>query len=99
MDSSRPVFKKSDFSFLQDFKHIVDLILSGSQQDEVGKAMTQLDERFQHGRRVLEELPGLQYVREEQEEILAQEQAILNNKKEQFRQYLALPTFNSSTTS
>ncbi|KAG0173542.1 hypothetical protein DFQ28_002154 [Apophysomyces sp. BC1034] len=97
MDSSRTAFKKSDFSFLHDFKHIIDLVLSGSHQDEVGKAMTQLDERFQHGRRVLEGLPGLQYVKEEQEEILAREQAILDIKKEQFHRYLSLPTFNSST--
>ncbi|KAF7729750.1 hypothetical protein EC973_003828 [Apophysomyces ossiformis] len=97
MESSTITLKKSDFSFLQDFKHVVDLILSGSHQDEVGKAMTQLDERIQHGRRVLKELPGLQYVKEEQEEILAREQAILDIKKEQFQRYLSLPAFDNTT--
>ncbi|KAI7864987.1 hypothetical protein BDF14DRAFT_1731149 [Spinellus fusiger] len=95
-DSSQPtVFRKSDFSFHPDFSDIVNLILTGSQQDEIGKAVAQLEERFEYGRRVLQDLPGLHYVKEEQEAILSNETAMLEAKKKQLAEYLSLPPFAS----
>ncbi|KAI8379447.1 uncharacterized protein BYT42DRAFT_486692, partial [Radiomyces spectabilis] len=83
-------FRKSDFSFLDDLHQIIGLVLTGNHQYEVGKAVAQLDERFENARRVLNELPGLQYVKEEQEEILRRELATLATKKKQLDNYLAL---------
>ncbi|KAI8883617.1 hypothetical protein K501DRAFT_249273 [Backusella circina FSU 941] len=89
-------FKKSEFSFLQDFNNIVDLILTGSNQDVIGKAVAQLDERFEHARQVLEDLPGLHNVKEEQEAILQTEVNLLEHKKQQLNKYLSLSIFNNN---
>jgi Cu/Ag efflux pump CusA len=89
-------FKKSEFSFLQDFSNIVDLILTGSNQDVIGKAVAQLDERFEHARQVLEDLPGLHNVKEEQEEILQTEINVLEHRKQQLNKYLSLSIFNNN---
>ncbi|KAI8047944.1 uncharacterized protein B0P05DRAFT_564966 [Gilbertella persicaria] len=67
------LFKKSDFSFIQEFNQIVDLLLNGNNADAVGKSVTQLEEKFEHAKQVLESLPGLQYTKEQQENILAEE--------------------------
>lgn len=86
-------FNKSDFSFLQDFHNIIDLILTGSNQDAIGKAVANLEEKFIHARQVLEELPGLQYVQEEQERMYQQELQLLEHKKKQLDTYLNSPPF------
>lgn len=88
-------FQKSDFSFLQDFRQIIELILTGNNQDAIGKAVAQLEDRFESARQVLEELPGLQYVESEQMEILDRELKILEMKKKQMKLYLSLPPFSS----
>ncbi|KAI9022168.1 hypothetical protein CLU79DRAFT_751458 [Phycomyces nitens] len=94
LDSTLPtVFRKSDFSYLPEFSDIINLILAGSHQDEIGKAVAQLDDRFENGRRVLQDLPGLQYVKEEQEAILKREMAVLDSKKKQLAEHLASPPF------
>ncbi|KAL0078666.1 hypothetical protein J3Q64DRAFT_1765603 [Phycomyces blakesleeanus] len=94
IDSTLPiVFRKSDFSYLPEFSDIINLILIGSHQDEIGKAVAQLDDRFENGRRVLQDLPGLQYVKEEQEAILKREMAVLDAKKKQLVEHLASPPF------
>ncbi|RCI05605.1 hypothetical protein CU098_003385 [Rhizopus stolonifer] len=62
-------FKKSDFSFVHDFHHIIELVLSGNNQDVIGKAVSQLEERLMLARQVLEDLPGLHYAQEEQERL------------------------------
>ncbi|ORY97546.1 hypothetical protein BCR43DRAFT_407568, partial [Syncephalastrum racemosum] len=86
-------FQKDDFLFLRDVYRIVDLIQSGREQEEIGKAVAQLDERFDKARHILQELPGLQYNKEEQEAILEREMALLDNKKQQLKSYMALPPF------
>ncbi|EIE83887.1 hypothetical protein G6F46_000595 [Rhizopus delemar] len=86
-------FKKSDFSFIQDFHNIIELILSGNNQDSIGKAVAHLEERFVHARQVLEELPGLHYAKEEQERLYQQELDLLEHKKKQLETYLSLPPF------
>ncbi|KAI7856755.1 hypothetical protein BDC45DRAFT_502235 [Circinella umbellata] len=96
MDNSSTVFQKNDFAFMQDFHRIVELMLNGSNQEEIGKAVAQMDERFDNARRILQELPGLQYVEEEQDAILKQETAVLETKKQQLKKYMELPPFTGS---
>lgn len=91
-----PIFQKDDFLFLRDVYRIVDLIQSGKEQEEIGKAVAQLDERFDQARHILQELPGLQYNKEEQETILEREMALLDNKKQQLKSYMALPPFSDT---
>lgn len=87
-------FKKSDFTFDQDFNNIIDLLLNGSNPDAVGKAVAQLDEKFENAKQVLDSLPGLQYTKEEQEVILAQELKVLERKKQQLDSYKHLTTLS-----
>ncbi|OBZ84757.1 hypothetical protein A0J61_07190 [Choanephora cucurbitarum] len=85
-----PLFKKSDFSFVQEFNQIVDLLLNGNNPDAVGKSVTQLEEKFEHAKQVLESLPGLQYTQEQQEKILADATRVLEKKKNQLQSYKQL---------
>lgn len=87
-------FKKSDFTFVEDFNQIIDLLLNGSNPDAVGKAVAQLQDKFQNAKQVLESLPGLQYTKEEQELILAQELQVLDRKKKQLSSYKHLSTMD-----
>ncbi|KAI9341055.1 hypothetical protein BD770DRAFT_209802 [Pilaira anomala] len=87
-------FKKSDFTFDKDFNNIIDLLLNGSNPDAVGKAVAQLDEKFENAKQVLDSLPGLQYTKEEQEVILAQELKVLERKKQQLDSYKHLTTLS-----
>ncbi|KAJ8657097.1 hypothetical protein O0I10_007177 [Lichtheimia ornata] len=96
MDTSPPTFRKEDFSFMRDFHQIIELMLNGNNQEEIGKAVAQMDERFEHARRTLQELPGLQYVKEEQEAILERETAVLDTKKRQLKKYMELSPFKST---
>lgn len=96
MDTSPPVFRKEDFSFMRDFHQIIEIMLNGNNKEEIGKAVAQMDERFEHARRTLQELPGLQYVKEEQEAILERETAVLETKKRQLKKYMELSPFKST---
>jgi hypothetical protein len=87
-------FKKSDFSFVEDFNQVIDLLLNGNNPDAVGKAVGQLEEKFEHAKQVLESLPGLQYTKEEQEAILAEELQVLERKKNQLQSYKQLSHLN-----
>ncbi|KAI9255470.1 hypothetical protein BY458DRAFT_520102 [Sporodiniella umbellata] len=89
-------FKKTDFSFIQDFHQIIELVLNGSNQDGIGKAVTQLEDRIMFAKQVLEELPGLHYTKEEQERLYQQELDLLQDKKQQLDTYLNLPPFQPS---
>ncbi|KAI9489553.1 hypothetical protein BDB00DRAFT_790975 [Zychaea mexicana] len=93
-DSGSTVFHKDEFAFMRDFHRIVELMLDGANQEEIGKAVAQMDERFGNARRILQELPGLQYVEEEQDAILKRETTILETKKEQLKKYMELAPFN-----
>ncbi|KAI8348028.1 hypothetical protein EDC96DRAFT_313048 [Choanephora cucurbitarum] len=85
-----PSFKKSDFSFAQEFNQIVDLLLNGNNPDAVGKSVTQLEEKFEHAKQVLESLPGLQYTQEQQEKFLEDAARVLEKKKNQLQSYKQL---------
>ena len=95
-DNSSTIFQKNDFAFMQDFHRIVELMLDGSNQEEIGKAVAQMDERFDNARRILQELPGLQYVEEEQDTILKRETDVLETKKQQLKKYMELAPFTDS---
>ncbi|KAI9480688.1 MAG: hypothetical protein EXX96DRAFT_563765 [Benjaminiella poitrasii] len=81
------LFKKSDFSFIEDFNHIIELMLNGNNPDAVGKSVAQLEEKFENAKHIIESLPGLQYTKEEQESILAEELKVLDRKKSQLKSY------------
>ncbi|KAF1796968.1 hypothetical protein FB192DRAFT_1028667 [Mucor lusitanicus] len=81
------LFKKSDFSFVEDFNQIIELILTGNNSDAVGKSVAQLEEKFENAKQVLDSLPGLQYTKEEQEALLAEELKVLERKKIQLQSY------------
>ncbi|KAI8333749.1 hypothetical protein BD560DRAFT_45413 [Blakeslea trispora] len=85
-----PLFNKSDFSFVQEFNQIVDLLLNGNNPDAVGKAVTQLEEKFEHAKEVLKSLPGLQYTQEQQENILTEATRVLEKKRSQLQSYKQL---------
>ncbi|CEP10476.1 hypothetical protein [Parasitella parasitica] len=80
-------FKKSDFSFVEDFNQIIELMLTGNNSDAVGKAVAQLEEKFENAKRILDSLPGLQYTKEEQEALLDDELMVLESKKAQLQSY------------
>ncbi|KAI8637443.1 hypothetical protein BD408DRAFT_424575 [Parasitella parasitica] len=80
-------FKKSEFFFVEDFNQIIELMLTGNNSDAVGKAVAQLEEKFENAKRVLDLLPGLQYTKDEQESLLADELKVLEYKKIQLRSY------------
>lgn len=88
-------FKKSDFSFVEDFNQTIDLLLNGNNPDAVGKAVGQLEEKFENAKQVLESLPGLQYTKEEQEAILDDELRVLERKKSQLQSYKQLSASNN----
>ncbi|KAI9266453.1 hypothetical protein BDA99DRAFT_558535 [Phascolomyces articulosus] len=94
-DGGSTVFHKNDFAFMHDFHRIVELMLDGANQEEIGKAVAQMDERFDNARRILQELPGLQYVEEEQDAILKCETAVLDTKKQQLQKYMGLAPFTN----
>lgn len=81
---------------MRDFHQIIELMLNGNNKEEIGKAVAQMDERFEQARRTLQELPGLQYVKEEQEAILERETAVLDTKKRQLKKYMELSPFKST---
>lgn len=83
-------FKRSDFTFVQDFNGIIDLLLNGNKPDAVGKAVAQLEEKIENAKQILDSLPGLQYTKEEQEIILAEELKVLERKKHQLSTYKQL---------
>lgn len=93
-DTTQPLFKKSDFSFTEDFNQIIDIMLNGNNPDAVGKAVAQLEEKFENAKQVLESLPGLQYTKEQQEAILAEELQVLERKKNQLQSYKQTPSLN-----
>lgn len=85
--TSTTPFKKPDFSFVEDFNQIIELILTGNNSDAVGKSVAQLEEKFENAKQVLDSLPGLQYTKEEQEALLAEELKVLERKKTQLQSY------------
>ncbi|CAO3622026.1 unnamed protein product [Cunninghamella echinulata] len=87
-------FNKSEFSFLPTIHDIVNKILTGDNSEDIGKAVIRLNERIEHARRILQDLPGLQYVKEEQEDILKRELSILEEKKNQIDKYSSLMAFD-----
>ncbi|KAI9316085.1 hypothetical protein BX666DRAFT_1878662 [Dichotomocladium elegans] len=90
------VFRKEDFLFMEDFHRIVDLMLNGTNQEEIGIAVAKMDERFERARKVLQEIPGLQYVKEEQEAILQREMEVLKTKQKLLKLYMERPPFENS---
>lgn len=87
-------FNKSDFTFVKDFNLIIDLLLTGNNPDAVGKAVAQLEDKFENAKQVLDSLPGLQYTKEQQEDILEKELKVLQHKKTQLESFkhLSSPT-------
>ncbi|KAL0144213.1 hypothetical protein V8B55DRAFT_1484522 [Mucor lusitanicus] len=67
------LFKKSDFSFVEDFNQIIELILTGNNSDAVGKSVAQLEEKFENAK--------------QQEALLAEELKVLERKKIQLQSY------------
>lgn len=87
-------FNKSEFFFLPTIHEIVNKILTGDNSEDIGKAVVRLNERIEHARLILQDLPGLQYVKEEQEDILKHEMSILEEKKKQIEKYSTLMAFD-----
>ncbi|KAI8342763.1 hypothetical protein BC941DRAFT_413772 [Chlamydoabsidia padenii] len=87
------IFDKNEFSFLPQVQTIVQSILTGENSDDIGKAVVRLNERMNQARLLLQDLPGLQYVKEEQEAILRQESAILRQHQDKLQRYTQLPAF------
>ncbi|ORZ07866.1 hypothetical protein BCR42DRAFT_425622 [Absidia repens] len=86
-------FDKNEFSFLPQVQTIVQSILEGDNSDDIGKAVIRLNERIEQARLLLQDLPGLQYVKDEQEAILHQETAILQEMKHKLKKYSRLAAF------
>lgn len=91
--STPTMFDRNEFSFLPQVQGIVQSILTGENSDEIGKAVVRLNERMDQARLLLQDLPGLQYVKEEQEAILRQESAILHQHQDKLKRYIQLPAF------
>ncbi|KAI8099763.1 uncharacterized protein BX664DRAFT_322067, partial [Halteromyces radiatus] len=89
-------FDKHAFSFLPQVHSIVQSILNGDNSDEIGKAVVRLNDRIDQARLLLQDLPGLQYGKEEQETILRQETSLLQQKKSQLAKYSTLNAFTNN---
>ncbi|ORX54966.1 hypothetical protein DM01DRAFT_1335259 [Hesseltinella vesiculosa] len=94
---SSTLFDKNEFTFLPQLHSILQDIMKGSKADDIGKAVVQLNNKIDQARLILQDLPGLYYVQEEQEAILQQELDILAQKKQQLAAYTNLPAFTGNT--
>ncbi|CAM0141025.1 hypothetical protein VKS41_007742 [Umbelopsis sp. WA50703] len=99
VDDAPPVaFNKSDFVFLPSFLNIVELIQNGNDQVGIGRAVSELWEKFDNAQQVLSELPGIQYTKQEQKAILEQEKKLLDLRTQQLTKHLNSPPIEYEAT-
>ncbi|CAG8483685.1 6098_t:CDS:2 [Paraglomus occultum] len=75
------IFQRSEFTFLPQIAQILELIESSNDKQEINKLTLKLKESFQRCHQILEDLPGADLSREAQDELLAEEKDILQQKK------------------
>ncbi|KAJ2958528.1 hypothetical protein NQZ79_g5901 [Umbelopsis isabellina] len=97
-DAPSVAFNKNDFVFLPSFLNIVELIQNGNDQVGIGRAVSELWEKFDHAQQVLSELPGIQYTKQEQEAILEQEKKLLELRTQQLARHLNSPPIENEAT-
>ncbi|KAG2178931.1 hypothetical protein INT43_001778 [Umbelopsis isabellina] len=97
-DTSSVAFNKNDFVFLPSFLNIVELMQNGNDQVGIGRAVSELWEKFDHAQQVLSELPGIQYTKQEQEAILEQEKQLLDLRTQQLAKHLSSPPIENEAT-
>lgn len=97
-DAPSVAFNKNDFVFLPSFLNIVALIQNGNDQVGIGRAVSELWEKFEHAQQVLSELPGIQYTKQEQEAILEQEKKLLELRTQQLARHLNSPPIENEAT-
>lgn len=90
-DAPSVAFNKNDFVFLPSFLNVVELIQNGNDQVGIGRAVSELWEKFDHAQQVLSDLPGIQYTKQEQEAILQQEKQLLDLRTQQLAKHLSSP--------
>ncbi|KAH8554333.1 hypothetical protein BGW37DRAFT_484345 [Umbelopsis sp. PMI_123] len=89
-------FNKDDFVFLPSFLSIVELLQTGSDQAKIGRAVSDLWDKFDRAQMLLSELPGIQYTKQEQEAILEQEKKLLQLRQQQLTNHLNAPPIADS---
>jgi RNA polymerase II transcription mediator complex subunit 9 len=90
-------FNKDDFIFLPSFLGIIELLQTGNDQAKIGRAVSDLWDKFDRAQLLLSELPGIQYTKQEQEAILEQEKKLLQLRQQQLANHLnTSPITNSS---
>lgn len=97
--SEEPVttsFNKNDFVFLPSFLNIVELMQAGNDQTGIGRAVSDLWDKFERAQQLLSELPGIQYTRQEQETVLEQEKKLLQLRQQQLANHLNSPPIAQS---
>ncbi|RUP46813.1 hypothetical protein BC936DRAFT_146494 [Jimgerdemannia flammicorona] len=88
-------FQRSDFTLLPQLAQILERLEQGQDLAEIGRAVKGLNESFVRCQRILDQLPGADLSREEQENQLRQETQVLTLKKAQLRQYMNLPLISA----
>ncbi|CAG8659104.1 3749_t:CDS:2, partial [Dentiscutata erythropus] len=73
-------FPREEFSFLPQVVQILDKVSSGKNEIEIRNMTKKLKEKFQRCHQILQELPGADLSREEQEELLRTEKELLEQK-------------------
>lgn len=91
-------FNKDDFVFLPSFLGIVELLQTGSDQAKIGRAVSDLWDKFDRAQGLLSELPGIQYTKQEQEAILEQEKKLLQLRQQQLTNHLNTSPITDSST-
>ncbi|CAG8494450.1 15142_t:CDS:2 [Dentiscutata heterogama] len=84
-------FPREEFSFLPQVVQILDKVSSGKNEIEIRNMTKKLKEKFQRCHQILQELPGADLSREEQEELLRTEKESLEQKRAARRKYSELP--------
>ncbi|GAB5588015.1 hypothetical protein Unana1_02915 [Umbelopsis nana] len=96
-ETSTALFNKNDFVFLPSFLNIVELMQTGTDQAGIGRAVSDLWDKFDRAQQLLSELPGIQYTKQEQEAILEQEKKLLELRRQQLSKHLSSPPISQTS--
>jgi hypothetical protein len=84
---------KDDFNFLPLFYNILQYIQEGKEELEIIKAINLLNEKFIKSKKIIENLPGTELTREQQEALYKEFQKKLKEKNNLIEKYKNLEIF------
>ncbi|CAG8545006.1 6849_t:CDS:2 [Ambispora gerdemannii] len=91
------VFPREEFKFLPKIYELFDVFESKTDsRPQVHQLMEKLRHQFEHGRSILENLPGVDLVREQQDRLIHNQKEYLLKRKAQRQKYLNLPLLKNT---